>query len=77
MMSKVELQRQIKMLRGQMARLEASSQEREDKLMEMIERIEPFFSIMAESQQLQLLGDLDLDRKDVEPLEMGERTQCG
>ena len=45
--SKIELRAQIKLLRAQMENLEVKSQLREDKLMNLILTLEPFFNALT------------------------------
>jgi hypothetical protein len=59
MASKIELERNIRLLRNQMAELEIRCQQRGDKLMMVFEAIEPFFGIMTEAQQKNMLDEID------------------
>ena len=58
MMSKVELEREVKLLRQQMVRMEERCQQREDKLMKIFESLEPFLTVMTEAQRRALEAKL-------------------
>jgi len=59
MASKVELERQVKLLRNQMAKLKKRCEEREDRLVSLIETIGPFLPILHDAAQKQIMANID------------------
>lgn len=57
--SKIELRAQIKLLRAQMNNLEVKSQEREDKLMNLVLTLEPFLNALSPEIHKQIMESLD------------------
>lgn len=56
MASKADLERDVRQLRQQMAALDKRCQEREDKLIWVLETIEPFIDVMTYAQKEALEG---------------------
>jgi hypothetical protein len=56
---KSELRAEIKALRIQMAKMEANSQEREDKLMRLMLILEPFFNALTPEMHKKVMDEFD------------------
>jgi len=57
--SKIELRAQIKLLRAQMNNLEVKCTQREDKLMNLILILEPFFNALTPEMHKQVMDAID------------------
>ena len=55
---KSDLRKEIKALRFQMANLEAKCKEREDKIVELFERLEPFIIALSPETVDQILDEM-------------------
>lgn len=62
----IELRKEIKALRQQVAKMAKQQEEREDKVVELFERIEPFFPHMSETAKRQLEKILDEEENSIQ-----------
>ena len=58
-MSSIDNRQQIKLLRVQIAKLEQSCKKREDKLLELLCILEPFFNALPPETHKQILNAMD------------------
>tara|TARA_R110002094_G_scaffold161424_5_gene146587 strand:- start:1053 stop:1235 length:183 start_codon:yes stop_codon:yes gene_type:complete len=59
MTSNIELRQQIKLLRAQLHNLEVKCQDREDKVVKILMKLEPFVEVLTATQQKQLMDAID------------------
>ena len=57
--SNTELRGQIKLLRAQINNLEVKCQEREDRLLKLLETLGPFFEVLTGAQQKKIMESIE------------------
>jgi len=57
--SNTELRGQIKLLRAQINNLEVRCQEREDRLLKLLETLEPFVEVLTDAQQKKIMESIE------------------